>query len=303
MRKRTLGTTTAAVAVFVAVGLALPAGAAASARTAVAPAVSVDLGVASVSAGKTGGITAVGLTNGGKALVTFAVRNPGAASAPIVITGLGGDDFLIGIDHRVQNGKLYGVGNNGGIYLLSDRAIAGRIGQIQVPLSGKAFGVDFNPAANALRVISDTGQNLRHPFASGDAPGGATVVDTPLTNLAAPASGVSAAAYTNNDLNPDTATTLFDLDTVADQVVLQSPANAGTLVATGKLGVAADLDAGMDILSTLSGDRTVKNTAYATIGTNGKYKLYEVDVLSGVASSLGSFPRAVTDIALPLNQR
>ena len=299
MRKRTLGTT-AAFAVLVSLGLALPAGPAA----AVAPAATVAgaAGTGSASA-VTGGVNAVGLSDGGKSLVTFQVKNPGKASKPMTITGLGGDDFLIGIDYRVQNGKLYGVGNNGGIYLLSDRAIAGRIGQLQVPLSGTAFGVDFNPAANALRVISDTGQNLRHPFASGDAPGGTTFADTPLTNMAAPASGVTAAAYTNNDLSPDTATTLFDLDTVADQVVLQSPANAGTLVPTGKLGVTADLDAGMDILSTLRGDRTVKNTAYATLGTNGKYKLYEVDVLTGLASSLGSFPRPVTDIAVALDKR
>ena len=32
-------------------------------------------------------------------------------------------------------------------------------------LEGENFGVDFNPAANALRIVSDTGQNLRQPFA------------------------------------------------------------------------------------------------------------------------------------------
>ena len=53
-----------------------------------------------------------------------------------------------------------------------------------------------------------------------------------------PAAGVTAAAYTNNDLNqPDTGTTLFDLDTMQDQVAIQSPPGTGILVATGKLGV------------------------------------------------------------------
>ena len=115
--------------------------------------------------------------------------------------------------------------------------------------------------------------------------------------------GISAAAYTNNDLSADTATTLFDLDTVADQVVLQSPANAGTLVATGKYGVAADLDAGFDIYSTVRNDRTVEVTGYATHRRERAYALYEVDLLTGALDRKGTFGTAVTDIALPLDQR
>lgn|GEM_PF-3561539 len=84
-----------------------------------------------------------------------------------------------------------------------------------IPLNGTHFGVDLNPAANALRVISDTGQNLRQPFAT--SPLVTTVADTPLTNPATPpapapgALGVTGAAYTNNDLDTTTGTTLFDI--------------------------------------------------------------------------------------------
>ena len=39
------------------------------------------------------------------------------------------------------------------------------VSQLTVGLDGYFFGVNFNPAANALRIISNTGQNLRHPFA------------------------------------------------------------------------------------------------------------------------------------------
>jgi hypothetical protein len=45
--------------------------------------------------------------------------------------------------------------------------------------------------------------------------------------------GVTAAAYTNNDLNGDTATTLFDIDPINDQVAIQAPPNNGTLNPTG----------------------------------------------------------------------
>ena len=95
-------------------------------------------------------------------------------------------------------------------------------------------------------MVSDTGQNLRHDVNPG---GATTVADGTLTYPPAttPGSGVSAAAYTNNDLDAATATTLFDLDTAMDQVAVQAPANAGSLSATGKLGVDAGSDAGFDI--------------------------------------------------------
>lgn len=76
-------------------------------------------------------------------------------------------------------------------------------------------------------MVSNTGQNLCQPFAT---PGAATVADgrlrTPPT--AGTTTGVTGAAYTNNDLDPVRATTLYDLATATNQVVIQSPANAGT---------------------------------------------------------------------------
>lgn len=81
----------------------------------------------------------------------------------------------------MQNGKLYGVGNLGGIYTLSTRSRDGtKVGQLTVALQGTRFGVDFNPAANRLRVISDTGQNLRHNIDDPAAPT-TTTVDGTLT--------------------------------------------------------------------------------------------------------------------------
>ena len=75
------------------------------------------------------------------------------------ISGLAGDTNLVGIDYRVQNGKLYGVGNAGGLYVISaDNAKASKVGQLSVALSGTSFGVDFNPAANALRSSATPGR-------------------------------------------------------------------------------------------------------------------------------------------------
>jgi len=108
----------------------------------------------------------------------------------------------VGIDFRVANGLLYALGDQGGIYTVDDDdASATKVDQLDIALVGDFFGVDFNPAADALRVISDQGQNLRHPFAGPTA--GTTVMDGTLNYVGppavSPALGVTGAGYTNND--------------------------------------------------------------------------------------------------------
>ena len=107
-------------------------------------------------------LNVVGLTDDGR-LVEFSASPEGGPRVGAV-KGLDGDTRLVGIDYRVQNGKLYGVGDAGGIYTIDRRGYgqATKVSQLTVALQGTNFGVDFNPAANRLRVISDTGQNLRH---------------------------------------------------------------------------------------------------------------------------------------------
>ncbi|MFD3820658.1 DUF4394 domain-containing protein [Streptomyces rubiginosohelvolus] len=248
-------------------------------------------------------LTAVGLT-ADQRLVEFTVDRPARTTDIGRVSGLRGDTKVVGIDFRVQNEKLYGVGDGGGVYTLNTaNARATKVSQLTVALAGRQFGVDFNPAANRLRVISNTGQNLRHNIDDSAAPLG-TTTDGTLTNPTTPpttATGVTGAAYTNNDLNAATATTLFDIDTMADRVSLQSPANAGTLAPTGNLGVNAGPDAGFDIYFS---PKRGTNRGFATLNTGGTARLYEVDVLTGAARDLGAFSqrRQVTDLALPLEQ-
>lgn len=252
-----------------------------------------------LNAGGRNGLVAIGLTDG-QQLIKFAANRP-ALACTIGPVDLPGSEALIGIDFRVQDGQLYGVGNTGGVYALNTRtAAATQVSQLTVALNGTSFGVDFNPAADRLRIISDTGQNLRHNIN----PGGTTLVDGSLTYPpSTAAAGVTGAAYTNNDLNPATATTLFDIDTTLDQVALQSPANSGQLAATGALGVNATLHAGFDIHSQLSGDRAVANNAYAVLNGIASSRLYRVDLLTGAAQTTGVFNgHVVLDLALLLRQ-
>ena len=261
----------------------------------------------------------IGLTGDGR-LVRFKTSSPYRLWDIGIVKGLQGHDTaLIGIDFRVQDGQLYGVGNQGGLYTINPKTAVATpvpppIGpSLDIPLQGTVFGVDFNPAANALRIVSDTGQNLRHPFAG--ATPGVTVSDAGLTyvmppNPTAPATGVTAAAYTNNDLDASTGTSLFDIDTVntgsatdpQDVVALQSPANAGSLVMTGSLGADAGPVAGFDIYSHLKKNVTVANRAFASLSVGGHYGFYRIDLLTGKAKLIGNFYDDVIDIALPLNQ-
>jgi hypothetical protein len=246
------------------------------------------------------GLKAIGLTDDQK-LIKFDVDKPWDACT-IGFVGLEDGEKLVGIDYRVQNGRLYGVGDMGGIYLISTRdAKAEEVSQLSVPLEGRYFGVDFNPAADRLRVISDQGQNLRHNVNDDTTIVDGTLTYPPSTDAA---KGVTGAAYTNNDLDPDTATTLFDIDTNLDQVAVQSPANAGQLAATGKLGVDAGIWAGFDIYSSIRDDKAVYNKGYAVLHVNHDSKLYKIDMLTGEADKQGGFgDYTVVDLALPLDQR
>jgi hypothetical protein len=236
-------------------------------------------------------------------LSCFSTSNPSRAEALGPVTGLVTDSSLVGIDFRPATNELYGVGNAGGIYTIDVNTAAATFkSRLNQALSGTSFGVDFNPTVDRLRIISDTGQNLRANVVDG-----VTIVDAALnipgTTPVNPALGVTAAAYTNNDGDPATATTLFNIDTTNDNTVIQAPANAGSLSATGKLGVDAAGPVGFDIYAKIRNGTSADLRAYASITTaGGATGLYEVDLLTGRVDSVGPFKLAVVDIAIPTQQ-
>ena len=221
-------------------------------------------------------------------------RRPHRATTIGRISGLTTDTALVGIDVRPANGALVGLGNQGGIYVIdpASGAASNRV-QLSVPLSGTSFGVDFNPTVDRLRIVSDPGQNLRVNVDTG----GATVDGA----LSAP--GVTGAAYTNNDADPTTATTLYDIDTVADQVSIQAPPNNGTLNPVGSLGVDTSAVVGFDIFSELDRAGTTEDvSAFASLTVGGQAGLYEINLFTGRASHRGNLPSGVVDIAIPLDR-
>ncbi|MEQ1786005.1 MAG: DUF4394 domain-containing protein [Acidimicrobiales bacterium] len=226
-------------------------------------------------------------------LLCVDARNAGRPSRIGTVSGLTVDTTLVGIDYRPATGVLYGLGEQGGIYTIDAKtAAATLVSRMNVALSGTSFGIDFNPTVDRLRVVSDTQQNLRV-----DVTTGATLVDLTLSGA-----GVAGAGYTNNDADPNTATTLFDIDAANDQVSIQAPPNNGNLNPTGKLGVDTTGVVGFDIHSQIDDGTTEDVQAYASLTVGGKSGLYKINLITGRASHRGTFPVAVTDIAIPLDQ-
>ncbi len=259
-----------------------------------------DLLLALCAAGSTAAIgsrtaqatPAVGLTVG-NALIRFDTRSPGTLSAgPAPITGLQSGERLLGIDFRPATGVLYGVGSSGRLYTINLQTGVATPGAVlsadptdtTAPFSGLAgteFGVDFNATSNRLRVVSDAEQNLRINVDSG-----LVITDGPLAFASGDANAgdnpaVTAAAYTNSFAGA-TSTTLYDIDTFNDALVIQNPANAGTLATVGPLGI-GDVSAvtGFDILPG-------SNQAFATVtgpGNPNSSLLSQINLATGAATA------------------
>jgi hypothetical protein len=193
--------------------------------------------------------------------------------------GFGGR--LLGIDVRPADGKLYGVTSTNDLYRLDPATGAATpVSSLTVPFDGDVrSGVDFNPQADRLRLVSRDGQNLRVNVILG-----ATAVDGPLAFRSGdPNAGkrphVTAAAYTHNVADaPDTK--LFDIDGDLDILVLQDPPNDGLLTTVGPLGVDFGPLGGFDILTDAAGH----DQAWAASGST----LYTIDLASGAARAVGT---------------
>ena len=189
---------------------------------------------------------------------------------------------VLGIDVRPADGKLYGLTAGGQLVVIdhmSGKATPGSMLSQKVALGPRPV-VDFNPAADRLRVIGADGQSLRI-----NVDDGATTVDKPLNYDTADANNgkkpmVAAGAYTNS-VKGAKSTELFHVDGGTGALVLQSPPNDGVLKTRGVVGGVANLgDAVMDIDNEAEG----KNTAYLIAGGT----LYTIDLATGKAMQVGA---------------
>jgi hypothetical protein len=239
-----------------------------------------------------------GLTEGMR-LIRFDTNSAGTLSANVAISGLQSGEVLHAIDFRPNGGMLYGLGSTSRLYTINTMtgvatAVGGVFGTL---LSGTAFGFDFNPTVDRIRVTSNTGQNLRlHPVT-----GAVVAVDTPLAYASGDpnfgvAPNVVGSAYTNN-FHGATTTTLYNIDSSTGVLSTQIPPNNGTLNTVGSLGVDTTTLTGFDI----SG---VTGMAYASLtspGANvGATNLWRINLATGAATfvnTIGSNNDRIVDIS------
>ena len=223
----------------------------------------------------------IGLTDNNQ-LVLFNSTQPGQAQT-IPVIGL--DGTLLGIDSRPANGLIYGLTANQ-LYTIAigaDQAVATLVSTLSTPFDGgQISGVDFNPVPDRLRVVGSNNQNFRINVDTGQ-----VLVDGSLAFAGTDANAgvdpnVTAAAYINSFAGA-TSTTLYNIDSNLDTLVIQSPPNDGTLVTVGSLGVDFEDVAGFDVLTSPAGPSGT-NTAFAVSNVT----LYSIDLATGQATEIGA---------------
>jgi hypothetical protein len=274
-----------------------------SVRFPFAAAASAALFAASLlSASRAEAVILYGVTATGR-LVSFDSLAPANLLSDRAITGVvntGGTAIpVVGADLRPADGKIYLVAKSGSTLFLftlnPESGTATSLGVITdgvnpLSTSGTAFGVDFNPVADRLRIVSDAGENYRVNVSTL-----AAITDTAL-NPGSP--DAQAAAYTNNYPGATT-TTLFVIDATSDSLYTQNPPNGGVLNLVGSLGVTINGAAAFDIVTIGTGSDAT-NIAFAAlqVGANGYSTLYTVNLSTGAATAVGNVGASGSELTL-----
>lgn len=224
----------------------------------------------------------------GSNLITFDSATPGTINSSVGISGLQSGERLLGIDFRPGNGELFALGSTSRLYSIntSTGVATGVGGQFATLLNGNAFGFDFNPTVDRIRVTSNTGQNLRLNPNNGTVAfvdGGLAYAAGDQNNGLTP--NVVASGYTNSFAG-STATTLYNIDSSLDTLVTQTPPNDGTLNTVGALGVNPSNVTDMDIV--FAGGQ---NFAFfsTNVPNNASSSFYSINLATGAGSLIGNF--------------
>ena len=154
--------------------------------------------------------------------------------------------------------------------------------------------MDFNPVADAFRIVSDAEENRRITAGGG----GVVNTDTNLsrTGAADPTLRIIGAAYSNNVPGGiGGTTTLYVIDAESGNLYIQGGLNGAPSPNLGQLTLVGSLGIGT-ALSNRIGFDIVGGAAFASLNNN----LYSVNLSSGAASLIGSVGTAelLSDIAV-----
>lgn len=246
-------------------------------ETVLAATLVATLGALPVQAEKAWGIDSRAL------LVSFDTDRPQFPTSLQLLRGLQPGEQLLAIDFRPATGEMYALGSSSRIYKVErETAIARGVGNgmpFTPALDGTEFGFDFNPTVDRIRVVSNSGQNLRlHPDT-----GMVAATDLALNYADGTRPQVVASAYTNSFAGATT-TTLYNLDLAKRAIVTQAPPNDGVLGSPKPLfNMDFSRVAGFDI-------SPLTNRGYMVMRESGSSKsiLYEIYYETGDHNPIGT---------------
>lgn len=229
-------------------------------------------------------------------LISWDSATPGMINSGVSISGLQQNEQVRGIDFRPADGGLYALGSFNNLYRLNANTGAASLvgaGSFSPGMNGSAFGFDFNPVIDRIRVVSDANQNL----VLNPNDGTSTQVTSLFYNTGDVNEGldpnVVGSAYTNSFAGA-TSTQLYGIDTGLDVLVRQAN-SAGTLDTVGSLGVDLNDVLGFDISS-------ASGVAYASVQNEllSRSTFWTIDLNTGEASMIGELGGGalVTSIAV-----
>jgi hypothetical protein len=218
----------------------------------------------------------------GNEIVYFDSAAPATIIARRAMSNVPAGETIVGVDLRPATNALYGF-TSGGRVVTIDFA-SGNVSTISTTttaFTGTSFGVGFNPVPDRLRVVTDTNENVRFNPDTGAVAG----TDTALTPTTVDIVGV---AY-DRSVAGATLTTMFVIDSAGDQLGTQggvdgtpSP-NGGVINPIGPLGVDTSSQVSFDISGT-------NGAAVASLTVGGVTGLYNINLATGAATSIGIFP-------------
>lgn len=244
-------------------------------------------------------------------LLRFNTASPTHLISATPVSGLTPGQQLVGMDVRPVDLKLYGIGYNAAtmvarIYTIDPAtAISTPVSPdsiTNIDLSGRV-GVDFNPVADRIRVVTSNNKNYRFNQLTGLL----AANDSNLTYKSGDVNfgvdpDVSTSAYTNSIVAP-TSTLLYTFDDSLNVLLTQDPPNAGLLNTIGSVGLMVnplDKSTDMDIYYDHSSQM---NMAYFSANVSGSFdKLYSINLSTGASMEIGNIGMgiAVKDFAVQL---
>jgi hypothetical protein len=228
----------------------------------------------------------------GNSLVYFDSAAPGAVGTAHAVSGITAGQTVGAIALRQADKEIYGLGVFGTsvqlyrIDMATYQATAISMELVTTSTSGN-FSLDVNPVTDVVRVVSDSGTNMRlNPTTGAFIGNDSSLTFAPMTYDGTPAA--TAIAYSNN-FSGASSTTLYALEYKHDRLFTigglnASPSpNTGVMTEVGAIGLADNqIDMGFDI--------SPQGNALAILTPGSVPALYQINLLNGVGTLVGVFP-------------